>query len=124
MSGLAAVSLLLAVCGLYGVISYVVSQRTTEFGIRLALGAQPRQVRGMVVRQGFALAAGGIVLGLVAAAAGTKALGALLFGVSAHDPASFILAAGVLGTIAVAASYLPARRATRVNPVEALRRGE
>lgn len=124
MSGLAAVSLLLAVCGLYGVISYVVSQRTTEFGIRLALGAQPGQVRGMVVRQGLGLAIGGIVIGLIAAAAGTRALGALLFGVSAHDPVSFVLAAVVLGIVAVGASYLPARRATRVNPTEALRRGE
>jgi ABC-type antimicrobial peptide transport system permease subunit len=124
MSGLAVVSLLLAVCGLYGVISYVVSQRSTEFGIRLALGAQPHQVRRMVVRQGVALAAGGIGAGVVGAAVGTRALASLLYGISAHDPRTFALAVLILGVVAVGASYLPARRATRVNPVEALRRGE
>jgi putative ABC transport system permease protein len=121
---LAAVSLLLVVCGLYGVISYVVSQRTTEFGIRIALGAQPHHVRSMVVRQGIGLAIGGIVLGLIGAAAGTRALGALLYGVSEHDPASFVLAAALLGVVAIGASYLPALRATRVSPLDALRRGE
>jgi putative ABC transport system permease protein len=124
MSGLAVVSLLLAICGLYGVISYVVSQRSTEFGIRLALGAQTNQVRAMVVRQGLGLAVGGIAIGLIGAAAGTKALESLLYGISARDPMSFALAAVVLGLVAVGASYLPARRATRVSPVDALRRGE
>jgi putative ABC transport system permease protein len=124
MSGLSVVSLLLAVFGLYGVISYIVTQRSTEFGIRLALGAQPGQVRRMVVRQGGVLAIGGIVVGLLVAAAGTRALGGLLYGVSARDPFSFAVAAIVLAVVAVGASYLPARRATRVNPIEALRRGE
>src|SRR5439155_15607592 len=99
------VSLLLAICGLYGVISYVVSQRSTEFGIRLALGAQPGQVRRMVVREGVALAIRGIVLGLVGAAAGARALGSLLYGISAHDPASFALAALGLALVAMGPSY-------------------
>jgi putative ABC transport system permease protein len=78
----------------------------------------------MVVRQGGVLAIGGIVVGLLVAAAGTRALGGLLYGVSARDPFSFAVTAIVLAVVAVGASYLPARRATRVNPVEALRRGE
>jgi putative ABC transport system permease protein len=78
----------------------------------------------MVVRQGIGLAASGIVVGLLGAAAGTRVLGSLLYGVSARDPMSFVLAAALLGLVAVAASYLPARRATAVNPVDALRRGE
>jgi predicted permease len=123
MSGLAVVSLLLVVCGLYGVISYVVSQRTTEFGIRIALGAQASQVSGMVVRQGLALAIGGIAIGVVAAFAGMRALNALLFGVSPQDPTTFTLAAIALAVVALLASYLPARRATRVNPTDALRGG-
>ncbi|MEP6731266.1 MAG: ABC transporter permease [bacterium] len=124
LSGLAAVSLLLAIFGLYGVISYVVSERSTEFGIRVALGAQSRHVLSIVVWQGMYLAFGGIGIGLLAATAGTKALGALLFGVSASDPVSFALAAGVLALVAIVASYLPALRATRINALDVLRRGE
>jgi putative ABC transport system permease protein len=121
LSGLAFVSLSLAVFGLYGVISYAVSQRTAEFGIRVALGAQPRHVRSMVVKQGVHLAIGGILIGLLAALGGTRALNALLYGVSSRDPAIFIGAAILLGVVAALASYLPARRATRVSPLEALR---
>lgn len=121
LTGLAALSLGLAVCGLYGVISYAVSQRTTEFGIRVALGAQASDVRGMVIREGVVLAIGGVVIGLAAAFVATQALTRLLFGVSAHDPLTFIGAPVILTVVAVVASYLPARRATRVSPLEALR---
>ncbi len=121
LSGLAALSLLLAVFGLYGVISYAVTQRTTEFGIRAALGAGPSRVRAMVVREGMVLALAGIALGLVGAALSTRALVALLFDVSPRDPLTFTGSAVVLGLVAAVASYIPARRATRVSPVEALR---
>jgi putative ABC transport system permease protein len=121
LTALAALSLLLSVFGLYGVISYAVSQRTAEFGIRAALGAQPYQVRGLVVRQGVALAATGIVLGLIGAMAATRALSAILFGVSVRDPATFAGAAILIGLIASVASYVPARRATRIDLVDALR---
>ncbi len=121
LSGLAALSLLLAVFGLYGVISYAVTQRTTEFGIRAALGAGPSRVRAMVVREGMVLALAGIAVGLLGAAASTRALVALLFDVSPHDPLTFTGSAVVLGLVAAVASYIPARRATRVSPVEALR---
>jgi putative ABC transport system permease protein len=107
--------------GLYGVVSYAVSQRTTEFGIRTALGAQPSQVRGLVLGQGLRMAIAGVIIGLAAATLATRALSALVFGVSSHDPLTFI-AAGLLVTIvAVLASYVPAHRATRVNLVDALR---
>jgi putative ABC transport system permease protein len=121
LTALAALSLLLSVFGLYGVISYAVSQRTAEFGIRAALGAQAYQVRGLVVRQGIALAATGIVLGLIGATVATRALSAILFGVSARDPATFAGAAILIGLVAGVASYVPARRATRVDLVDALR---
>jgi putative ABC transport system permease protein len=121
LSGLAALSLALAIFGLYGVISYSVSQRRSEFGIRLALGAQPSQVRSMVIRQGLVLAAIGIVAGLLIASGVTRALEKLIFGVSPRDPLSFVGVALVLSAVALLASYLPARRATRVSPVEALK---
>jgi putative ABC transport system permease protein len=121
LSGLAALSLGLALFGLYGVISYAVSQRTAEFGIRLALGAQPSDVRRMVLGQGIVLALIGVVFGVGAAFLATRALANLLFGVGAHDPMTFIAAATLLTLVALAASYLPARRATRVSPLDALR---
>jgi ABC-type antimicrobial peptide transport system permease subunit len=121
LTSLAALSLGLAVFGLYGVISYAVSQRTAEFGIRVALGAQACDVSGMVVKQGVSLALVGVGVGLLAAFATTRALEALLFGVSSHDLVTFVGAPIVLAAIAVAASYVPARRATRVSPLEALR---
>jgi predicted permease len=123
LTGLAALSLGLAIFGLYGVISYVVSQRTTEFGIRAALGAEPSQVRGLVVRQGLRLAIVGIVVGLGAAWVATRSLSALLFGVTAHDPLTFIGAAGLVTVVAIAATFVPARRATAISPTEALRAG-
>ena len=121
LTGLALLSLGLAVFGLYGVISYAVSQRTTEFGIRVALGAQAGDVRGLVVRQGATLALLGVVVGVVVAFGTTQALERLLFGVSAHDPITFIGTPVLLGIVAVVASYIPARRATRVSPIEALK---
>jgi len=117
-SGLA---LVLGAVGLYGVINYVVSLRTTEIGIRLALGARPAAVRAMVMRQGLRLALVGICLGLVAAAAVARVLGSLVYGVSVHDPATFLAVAVILTLVALLASYLPARRATQVDPMIALR---
>jgi len=121
LTGLAVLSLGLAVFGLYGVISYAVSQRTREFGIRIALGAQPGDVQGMVLRQGVLLALVGVAVGLVGAFVATRALSNLLFGVSTRDPLTFFGVAVVLAIVAVAASYLPARRATKANPLDALR---
>jgi predicted permease len=117
----AAVALLLGVVGIYGVIAYVAQQRTKEIGIRMALGAASRDVSALFVRQGMALAAAGLGCGLVAAALLTRTMSALLFGVSALDPLTYIAVALALGATAVLASYVPARRAARVDPAEALR---
>jgi len=117
----AALALILSAVGIYGVISYVVAQRRSEIGIRMALGARTGEVRAMVVRQSLSLAAVGVVIGLAAALAATRVLGTLLFGVSPTDPAVLALATLVLLAIAAMASYAPARRASRVDPVEALR---
>jgi putative ABC transport system permease protein len=121
LTTLGALSLLLSVLGLYGVISYAVSQRTTEFGIRVALGAQPSDVRRLVLGQGVRMAAVGVVLGLVAATFATRGLASLIFGVSGHDPTTFVGTALLVTLVAGLASYLPARRATRVNLVDSLR---
>ena len=117
----AASALLLAAVGIYGVIAYSVTQRTQEIGIRLALGAQQSDVLGMIVRQAAALAAAGIVLGAAGAALLTRLMTDLLFGVRPFDPATFGLVAATLAGVALLASYLPGRRATRVDPVIALR---
>ncbi len=117
----AAVALLLGVVGIYGVIAYVAQQRTKEIGIRIALGAANRDVSRLFVRHGILLAGIGIVCGLVAAALLTRAISTLLFGVSAYDPLTYAAVALALGGTAVLASYLPARRASRIDPAEALR---
>jgi hypothetical protein len=117
----ATLALVLSVIGIYGVISYVVTQRRGEIGIRMALGARASAVRGMVVRQSLALASVGIAVGLVGALATTRLLGALLFGVSPTDPLVLGGATALLLLLAMIASYAPARRASRVDPVEALR---
>jgi predicted permease len=121
IAAFAAAALALAVVGIYGVISYSVTQRTRELGIRIALGATPAAVRRMVVRQGLAIAAAGLALGLAGAAALTRLMRSLLYGVTPTDPVTFAGVAAVLVGIAVLASYLPARRATRVDPILALR---
>jgi predicted permease len=117
----AGIALVLASVGIYGVIAYSVAQRTQEIGIRMALGARHADVLGMVVRQGMALAAAGIGVGLAGALLLTRLLKTLLFGVSAVDAATFILVPLGLAAVVLAATAIPARRATRVSPVVALR---
>jgi putative ABC transport system permease protein len=114
-------ALLLGIVGIYGVISYSVSQRTREIGIRIALGAQPRTLRTMVVRHGVLLAGIGVAFGVAGAAAVTRIMSSFLFEVSAVDPLTYgVVSAGLLAA-AAAASYIPAHKASTVNPVEALR---
>jgi ABC-type antimicrobial peptide transport system permease subunit len=117
----AGLALLLAAVGLYGVLSYSVGQRTREIGVRMALGAQSADVVSLVVRHGFKLASLGLLLGAAAAFALTRLLRTVLYEVSPFDPASFAAVAVVLALIGLFACWLPARRATRVNPIEALR---
>jgi len=117
----ALVALALGIVGLYGVISYVVAQRTNEIGVRMALGARPVQIRGMVLRQGVFVALAGIAVGLAAAAGLTRLMQSLLFEVSARDPWIFAGSAVALVLVSMAASDLPARRAAAVEPLDALR---
>jgi len=117
----AAVALALGAIGVYGVISHGVNQRTNEIGIRMALGAGSGAVAGMVVRQGLALALIGVVVGLAAAIAATRLMVGFLFNVSPTDPGTFTAVVGIMLGVVLAASYLPARRASRVDPLVALR---
>jgi len=116
-----AIALFLAVIGVYGVMSYSVAQRTQEVGIRMALGAQRGDILGLVLRQGALIAALGLVTGLAIAAASTRTLSAFLLGVSPFDPVIFFGVTSILGVAAIIASWLPARRAVRVDPLVALR---
>jgi putative ABC transport system permease protein len=117
----AGAALALAAVGIYGVIAYTVTQRTQEIGIRMALGARPRDVLGMIVGEAMLLAATGLAVGIVGALAVTRLMEGLLFGVAPGDPVTFAVVAATLGVVALAASYLPGRRATRVDPAIALR---
>jgi putative ABC transport system permease protein len=122
MLGIAAtMALVLGIIGIYGVISYTVSQRMREIGIRLALGAQGGDVLQMVLTQGAKMALVGVAIGIGAAFALTRLMTNLLFGVTAHDPVTFAGVAVVLFIIALWASYIPARGAMRVDPMVALR---
>jgi putative ABC transport system permease protein len=107
--------------GIYGVISYSVSQRTHEIGIRMALGAHEVNIIGMVVRQGFALTATGVCLGVIAALVLTRFVSTLLYGVSPTDPLTFVVVPLILTGVALVATFMPARRATKVDPLVALR---
>ena len=121
LSIFAGVALVLTLVGLYGVMSYSVAQRTNEIGIRLALGAQTRDVLLMVVKQGSILILLGLAIGLAGAYAATRLIASLLFGVTAKDPFTFAAAAVLLALVAFLACYIPAWRATKVDPLKALR---
>jgi putative ABC transport system permease protein len=121
MSAFAGLAVLLAGVGIFGVLSYQVSRRGHEIGVRMALGAERGDVLGLVIRQGMALTFAGIGLGLGGAWALARFLSSLLFGVRAHEPAAFAAAAAIMAAVAFLASYLPARRATKVDPMVALR---
>src|SRR5262249_9138687 len=114
-------ALLMAAIGIYGVMAYIVEQRTREIGIRMALGAQATQVRNMVVRHGAVVAMIGVAIGLAAAWALSRSMESLLFGVKVHDPVVFVAVPLILSTFALLAVWIPAARASRVNPVDSLR---
>jgi putative ABC transport system permease protein len=121
LGAFALVAMLLSAVGLYGVIAYGVSQRTREIGIRVALGAEPKNVTSLVLGNGLRLTAGGIILGAALAVGATRALGSMLFDVAPSDPVTFVIIAFGVGAVALAAAYIPARRALRIDPTEALR---
>jgi ABC-type antimicrobial peptide transport system permease subunit len=115
------IALLLGVVGLYGVVSYIVSQRAPEIGVRLALGARPLSVCLMVVRQGLVVAIAGVIVGTAAAWASMRLMASMLFDVSARDPATYAAVGVLLIAVSVCAAYVPARRAARIDPLVALR---
>jgi putative ABC transport system permease protein len=121
ISGFAALALLLSAIGLYALISYSVSQRTREIGVRVALGAQRSNVMGMVLREGLQLLMFGLLLGLVGAFSATRIMRSLLYSTSATDALSFVATSLTLVAVALLACYIPARRATKVDPMVALR---
>ena len=121
LAGFAAFALAIAGVGLFGVLSYSVAQRTREIGVRTALGAQARDIVRMIFRQGLGITALGVVTGLLVSAASARSLSTFLFGVTAFDATSFLVVPVVLAVVAVAACLVPARRAARVDPLQALR---
>jgi putative ABC transport system permease protein len=121
LGAFASLALLLAAIGLYGLMTYAVSRRTHEIGVRLALGAQPRDVLSAMLGEGARLAAAGLALGAIGAAVLSRVVVNLLYGVTAGDPLTYAGAAALLGAVALIAVCLPARRASRVDPVVALR---
>ncbi|MEX2270090.1 MAG: FtsX-like permease family protein, partial [Vicinamibacterales bacterium] len=121
LGAFAGAALLLALLGIYGVIAYAVGHRTTEMGIRLALGATPRQVVGLVLGDGLKLGAIGLALGVAGALVSARSIGALLYGVAPRDPVTFVAAAAAIMATAALGTWIPARRASRIEPTEALR---
>jgi putative ABC transport system permease protein len=117
----AGVAMVLAAIGIYGVISYSVTQRTREIGIRMALGAQKTQMLGMVLRQSLTLVVVGIAIGFLVALGATRVMTTLLYGVGANDFSTYAIVIALLGAAALLASYVPARRAMKVDPMVALR---
>jgi putative ABC transport system permease protein len=120
MSVFAAIAVLLSAVGIYGVLAYAVGQRTREFGVRTALGARGRDVLAMVFHQGLTLTSIGIAIGLAGAIALTRYLEGMLFGVTPLDPLTYVATVALFAVVASIASFLPARRATRIDPVTAL----
>jgi ABC-type antimicrobial peptide transport system permease subunit len=121
VGGFAGLAMLLASIGIYGLLAYMVGQRSREIGIRMALGARREDIQRMFLRKGIALAGVGVVAGLVVSASAASVMASLLYGVRPRDPVVFVIVPLLLFTIAILASYLPARRATKVDPIMALR---